>query len=76
MMDSVIQPRGWVQDADKASILAALEARQAAHDAAKDADAALRAAVLAAGKHGASVRELAALTGLSSNTIQRWRTEA
>jgi DNA-binding MurR/RpiR family transcriptional regulator len=66
MMVGVIQPRGWVSDADKARLRAALDAREASEKE-------LRAAVLDATAHGASVRELAAFTGLSPATINRWR---
>lgn len=68
-MSDVIQPRGWVQDADRDRIVKALAARDAAQQEVRDA-------VRAATSNGASVRELAALTGLAPATIQRWRTEA
>jgi len=69
MMVSVIQPRGWVLDADKARILAALAAQE-------QSDAEVRAAIQEATAHGASVRELATLTGLSPTTIQKYRQQA
>lgn len=75
-LGGVIQPRGWVSDADRERILAARAADQVAQDAASAARAEYRAAVLAATAHGASVRELATLTGLSAHTIQQWRTQA
>lgn len=65
-MVSVIQPRGWVPETDAARILAAMAARDAS-------ETELRAAVLDAVAHGASVRELADLTGMSPATIQRWK---
>ena len=69
MMDSMIQPRGWVSDEDKARILAAINAREVA-------EVEVRAAIQAATANGASVRELAALTGFSPTTIQKYRQEA
>lgn len=60
------QHRGLVRDDDLARIQAALAAQTAA-------EVEVRAAVLAAVKHGASVRELGAATGLSTNTISRWK---
>lgn len=60
------QHRGIISDDDQARIRAALEGRDAAEQE-------LRAAVLAAVKRGASVRELGAFTGLSTNTISRWK---
>jgi hypothetical protein len=38
-----------------------------------EAQIALRESVVTAARHGASVRELAAFTGLSTNTISRWK---
>ena len=58
------QHRGIISDDDQARIRAALDGRDAAEQE-------LRAAVLTAVKHGASVRELGAFTGLSTNTISR-----
>ena len=60
------QHRGIISDNDQARIRAALDGRDAAEQE-------LRAAVLTAVKHGASVRELGAFTGLSTNTISRWK---
>ncbi len=60
------QHRGIISDDDQARIRAALDGRDAAEQE-------LRAAVLTAVKHGASVRELGAFTGLSTNTISRWK---
>lgn len=60
------QRKGVLNPADAERIQKALSARETA-------DSEVRAAVLAAVKHGASVRELAAFTGLSTNTISRWK---
>lgn len=60
------QHRGIISDDDQARIRAALDGRDTAEQE-------LRAAVLTAVKHGASVRELGAFTGLSTNTISRWK---
>lgn len=60
------QHRGILTDADQQRIRAALAGRD-------EADQELRDAVLEAAKHGASVRELGAFTGLSTNTISRWK---
>ena len=62
------QKRGVIPDAERARILAAMTA-------AKDADTELRAAVVAGLLAGGSVREMADLTGMSTNTIQRWGRE-
>jgi transposase len=62
----VPQKRGLINDADQARILTALRERD-------EWEAALRESVVAAARHGASVRELAAFTGLSTNTISRWK---
>jgi hypothetical protein len=62
----VPQKRGIVSDADQARILTALGKRG-------EWEAELRESVITAAQHGASVRELAALTGLSTNTISRWK---
>ena len=59
------QRRGVIPDAERKRILAAMVA-------AKDADTELRAAVAAGLLAGGSVREMADLTGMSTNTIQRW----
>ena len=76
MMVGVIQPRGWVSDADREKILAALVEREHARTAEALATAKLRTAVQTASANGASVRELAALTRLSPSTIQTWRDNA
>lgn len=62
------QRRGVIPDAERKRILAAMVA-------AKDADTELRAAVVAGLLAGGSVREMADLTGMSTNTIQRWGRE-
>jgi transcriptional regulator with XRE-family HTH domain len=62
----VPQKRGLINDADQARIRTALEQRD-------EVLAEIRESVVAAAKHGASVRELAAFTGLSTNTISRWK---
>jgi transposase len=62
----VPQKRGLINDADQARILTALRERD-------EWEAALRESVVTAARHGASVRELAAFTGLSTNTISRWK---
>ena len=69
----VPQKRGLINAPDQKRIRAALVAQAAVEEAKQAADAKLRAAVLAAAEHGASVRELAAFTGLSTNTISRWK---
>lgn len=62
----VPQSRGVVSDEDAARIrVAASELERA--------EAEMRRAVLSASSNGASVRELAALTGKSTNTISRWK---
>ena len=60
------QNRGVIKPADQKRLRAALASREAS-------DAEMRAAVLAAAAHGSSVREIAAFTGLSTNTISRWK---
>ncbi|WP_062516501.1 helix-turn-helix domain-containing protein [Demequina gelatinilytica] len=60
------QHKGLIPATDQARIRAALAARDASYDE-------LVAAVLDAAEHGASVRELAEFTGLSTNTITRWK---
>lgn len=40
------------------------------------ADYAIRAAVVAAHAHGASIRVLSEFTGMSTNTIMRWKKDA
>lgn len=62
------QPRGTIPAADQTRILEAIAAKLSA-------DQGVRDAVLTAAGHGASVRELAAFTGLSTNTISRWKRE-
>jgi DNA-directed RNA polymerase specialized sigma24 family protein len=63
------QPRGAISNADQTRIRNAMDAKSAADDE-------MRSAVLSAAGHGASVRELAAFTGLSTNTISRWKRDA
>lgn len=65
-MEPMPQHRGLIAPDDASRISAALAAREAAYDE-------LVAAVLDAAAHGASVRELAEFTGLSTNTITRWK---
>lgn len=60
------QKRGLVPAADQARIVDALQRTDAAQ-------AELRAAVLAAIDHGGSVREIAQVSGLSTNTVSRWK---
>ncbi|MGU3587489.1 hypothetical protein ACLBYD_30675 [Rhodococcus sp. C26F] len=62
------QKRGLIPDPERARILAAMRARD-------DAETELRAAVVAGLLAGGSVREMADLTGMSTNTIQRWGRE-
>lgn len=62
----VPQKRGLISDADQARIRTALRERD-------EWEAALRDSVVTAARNGASVRELAAFTGLSTNTISRWK---
>lgn len=62
------QKRGLIPDPERARILAAMRARD-------DAETELRAAVVAGLLAGGSVREMATLTGMSTNTIQRWGRE-
>jgi ATP-dependent exoDNAse (exonuclease V) alpha subunit len=62
------QPRGILSAEDQVRLTQAAEARA-------EADAEMRRAVLVAVSRGASVRELAAFTGLSTNTISRWKRE-
>lgn len=63
------QHKGLIPADDQARIRAAMTAREAAYDE-------LVAAVIDAAEHGASVRELAEFTGLSTNTITRWKRDA
>lgn len=65
----VPQKRGLLTPEDQVRLGQALGARV-------EADAEMRRAVLVAVSRGASVRELAAFTGLSTNTISRWKREA
>jgi DNA-directed RNA polymerase specialized sigma24 family protein len=58
--------RGTIQPEDQKRLRKALESKA-------QADVDMRAAVLEAVEHGASVRELAAFTGLSTNTVSRWK---
>ena len=62
----VPQKRGLLSDIGKERIAAARERRETA-------EAEYREEVLAEAERGASVRELAAFTGLSTNTISRWK---
>ena len=62
------QKRGVIPDAQRARILKAMTARDSA-------EVELRAAVVAGLLAGGSVREMADLTGMSTNTIQRWGRE-
>ncbi|APE11563.1 hypothetical protein BO226_22100 [Rhodococcus sp. 2G] len=62
------QKRGLIPDPERARILTAMRARD-------DAEVELRAAVVAGLLAGGSVREMADLTGMSTNTIQRWGRE-
>lgn len=62
----VPQKRGLISAAGQERILAAQARREAA-------EAEYREAILAEAARGASVRELAAFTGLSTNTISRWK---
>lgn len=63
------RPRGEMDPADRRKIAKAAQA-------VAEAQAAHRSAVLAAMEHGASFAEVAAATGLSTNTLQRWKREA
>lgn len=62
----VPSPKGEIPPEDQGRLRAVLDARASADKAVKDA-------VLSAVDHGASVRELASFTGLSTNTISRWK---
>jgi len=59
-------PRGTINPDDQKRLKQAMRAKNAA-------EVEVRAAVLEAAEHGASVRELAAFTGLSTNTVSRWK---
>lgn len=63
------QHRGILNPDDRAAIVAAIEARDAA-------ERAIREAVYAAARKGASVREMADSLDVSTNTISRWKREA
>lgn len=63
------QHRGILSDTDRAAIGTAIEARDAA-------ERAIREAVYAAARNGASVREMAESLDVSTNTISRWKREA
>lgn len=63
------RPRGEIDQSDRRKIAKAAKA-------VADAQAAHRAAVLAAMENGASFAEVAAETGLSTNTLQRWKRES
>lgn len=60
------QKRGILSDEDRARIVAALDARDAA-------DAELHDAIRVAAKNGASVRMMAESLEVSTNTISRWK---
>lgn len=59
------QKRGLIPDAERARVLVAMTT-------AKDVDIELRAAVVTGVRAGGSIREMAALTGMSTATIQKW----
>jgi uncharacterized protein YerC len=63
------RPRGELSDAHRRKI-------EKAAKAVDDAQATHRAAVLAAMEDGASFAEVSKATGLSTNTLQRWKREA
>jgi DNA-directed RNA polymerase specialized sigma24 family protein len=65
----VPQKRGLLTPEAQKRLTHALESRA-------NAESDLRSAVLYAVENGGSVRELAAFTGLSTNTISRWKREA
>lgn len=62
-------PKRILSPADETSIREALTRRD-------DAVEGVRRAVLDAVSHGASVRVLAEFTGMSTNTISRWKADA
>jgi len=66
MVSVAPQKRGLVNTEDQARISAALAAREAAEDE-------VRAAVVEAMRNGASVRMVAEASGLSTNTVSRWK---
>lgn len=63
------RPRGELSDAQRRKITKAAKAVD-------DAEVAYRAVVLAAMEDGASFAEVSKATGLSTNTLQRWKREA
>ena len=65
----VPRPRGSLTPAQERRLTAAAEKRAKAENT-------YRAEVLAALAEGASFAEVAAFTGLSTNTLQRWKREA
>lgn len=62
-------PKRVLTTEDEHAIRDAMSRAQAVQDE-------VRAVVLAAHSHGASVRVLSAFTGMSTNTIMRWKKEA
>lgn len=60
------QKKGILSDADRARIVAAIAAREAADDEIRDA-------IRAAARNGASVRMMAESLEVSTNTISRWK---
>lgn len=65
----VPRPRGFLTSAQERRLTTAAEKRA-------KAESDYRAVVLGALAEGASFAEVAAFTGLSTNTIQRWKREA
>lgn len=59
-------PKRPIEPADQDAIRRAMDNHEAAYYA-------LRDAVRTAARNGASVRELAEFTGMSTNTISRWK---
>lgn len=62
-------PKRVLSPEDETSIRFAMHVRDAANEY-------VRRAVLDAASHGASVRVLAEFTGMSTNTISRWKADA
>lgn len=62
-------PRRLVGDADRERILAARSAHEDAYNE-------YQTAVIDAMLNGAGIRAISELTGLSTTTIQRWKTES
>lgn len=62
-------PKRLMTTADQIRVRDAMRARDAA-------DEEVRQAVLESASHGASVRVLAEFTGMSTNTISRWKADA